>query len=202
MARSERFYPPSDAQIRRWEEQAEAKKAFDAQRSRLIESTLRKLRKDDLIELLMGLDTYDPAVRWSIEAEIGLQKPVDLVAHDLRHAIEIATKVDERRANDNFGYSWQAYEEVARGFKLLVRQNELESTKQIAIEFMAKASYQVACSDEGLMAEEIEDCLKPVIEAVANAGGEQAKQWATAMIAADEVGVICDAELTKIAKGK
>ena len=49
MARSERSYPPSDAQIRRWEEEAEAKRAFDAQRSVLIEASLRKLKKNGCV---------------------------------------------------------------------------------------------------------------------------------------------------------
>ncbi|KLU04977.1 hypothetical protein RISK_002970 [Rhodopirellula islandica] len=42
---------------------------------------------------------------------------------------------------------------------------------------MKRGSYQVACSDEGLMSYEIEDCLKPVIKAVKRVGGESAKQW-------------------------
>ncbi len=198
MARSERSYPPSDAQIRRWEEEAEAKRAFDVQRSVLIEAALRKLKKDELVDLLMSLDTYDPSVRWSIEAELQVLKPVDLVAHDLRHAIDIATRVDERRLNDNFDCSWQAYEEIARALEMLVKQGAMESAKEIAIEFMGKASYQVECSDEGMMVEEVETCLKPVIRAVKAGDAGSAKSWATMMLAADRVGFICEEELVSL----
>ena len=198
MARSERSYPASDAQIRRWEEEAEAKRAFDAQRSVLIDTALRKLKKDELIDLLMSLDMYDPSVRWSIETELQVLKPVDLVANDLRHAIDIATRVDERRLNDNFHYSWQAYEEVARGFDMLVKQDAMESAKEISIEFMGKASYQVECSDEGMMVDEVEACLKSVIDAVKAGDAGSAKSWAMMMLAADSAGFICEAELMSL----
>ena len=66
--------PPSDEQVRRWEEEAEAKRHFDAQRSQLIETALRKLKKNELIDLMMGLDVFDPSVRWLIEAELDLRE--------------------------------------------------------------------------------------------------------------------------------
>ena len=50
---SERYIPPSKDQIRKWDEEREAKEKFHAQRSELIEAALRKLKKDELIELLM-----------------------------------------------------------------------------------------------------------------------------------------------------
>lgn len=116
----ERYIPPSDEQLRKWEEEKQAKMKFDAMRSGLIEAALLKRKKSELVELLMSLDTYDPAVRWSIEAAIGLKKPTDLVSHDLRQAIEIATRVDKSQLNTNFSYSWQAYEECDRGFTALL----------------------------------------------------------------------------------
>lgn len=193
---SERRLAPSDDQVRRWEEEAEAKQQFDAQRSELIDKALRKLKKDELIELLMQLDMNDPSVRWSIEAELELRKPTDLIVYDLRRAIEMATKVDQRRLNRNFDYSWQAYEEVGRGFKLLLSQGEVGIAKELAVEFIHKASYQVECSDEGLMVEEIEACLGPVIEAVKAGDAETAKSWMFRMRAADRGGFICEAELS------
>lgn len=48
------------------------------------------------------------------------------------------------------------------------------------------------------MTYEIEDCLKPVVNAIKREGGQQAKQWAAEMIRADEVGCICDTELSKL----
>ncbi|WP_186774665.1 hypothetical protein [Allorhodopirellula solitaria] len=113
-----------------------------------------------------------------------------------------ATQVDERRLNHNFDYDYGAYEAAQAGLKRLVETGEHEEAKRLSIELMKRGSYQVARSDEGLMTEEIEDCLKPVIKAIAKTGGVEAKEWATAMIAADEVGFICEAELKKITKGK
>ncbi len=197
---SERHIPASIEQIRKWEEEREAKQKLDAQRSQLIESALRKLKKDELIELLMGLDTFDPAVRWSIEADIGVKKPPELVAHDLRHAIEIATRVDKTKMNSNFAYSWQAYEETERGFTALVGAGDLGLAKEIAIEFMEKASYQVECSDEGMMGEHIEACLKPVIQAVANDQLHVHRDWAIAMSQADRTGFLCHSALETIVR--
>lgn len=62
---------------------------------------------------------------------------------------------------------------------------------------MKDGSYQVECSDEGLMTDEISDCLKPVIRAVKAAGGGAAK-WASDMQRADRIGCICDTELAEL----
>ena len=198
---SERYIPPSEDQIRKWEEEKEAKEKFHAQRSELIESALRKLKKDELIELLMRLDTFDPAVRWSIEAEVRLKKPPELIALDLRQAIEIATRVDKKKRKTNYFYSWQAFEEIERGFITLVGIGELGLAKKIAIEFMNQASYQVECSDEGQMVEEIENCLKPVIQAVADDQLPVHRDWAMAMSQADSTGFLCSSALEKIVRG-
>ena len=63
---------------------------------------------------------------------------------------------------------------------------------------MRAGSHQVECSDEGLMTDEICDCLRPVIEAVEAAGGSKAAQWAREMSQADRVGVICHEELKEL----
>ena len=198
---SERYIPPSDDQIRKWEEEREAKQKLDALRSELIEAALRKLKKAELIEMMLRLDTFDPAVRWSIEAEVKLKKPPELKALDLRQAIAIATRVDRKQMNTNFFYSWQAFEEIERGFITLVGIGQLELAKKIAIEFMNQASYQVECSDESEMVEEIENCLKPVIQAVADDQLPVHRDWAMAMSLADSTGFLCSSALEKIVRG-
>ncbi len=196
----DRYIPPSDDQIRKWEEEKETKEKFHGQRFELIEAALRKLKKDELIELLMRLDTFDPAVRWSIEADVGVKKPLELIAHDLRQAIEIATRVDEKQMDTNFFYSWQAYSETERGFITLIGLGELELAKKIAIEFMKQASYQVECSDEGHMVYEIEICLNPVIQAVADDHLHAHRDWAIEMSQADGTGCICHIALEKMVR--
>ena len=54
------------------------------------------------------------------------------------------------------------------------------------------------CSDEGLMSEEISECLKPVIHSVKTAGDRDAAKWAREMQLADRVGFICDKELAEL----
>jgi hypothetical protein len=43
---------------------------------------------------------------------------------------------------------------------------------------MKDGGSQAECSDEGLMTDEIGQCLKPVIRAAKAAGGEKAVKWA------------------------
>ena len=59
-------------------------------------------------------------------------------------------------------------------------------------------SCQMDCSDEGLMQEEIEDCLRPVISAVAKSSG--ASDWALGMMGQDSTGCIRRGELTALAE--
>ena len=66
------------------------------------------------------------------------------------------------------------------------------------LKLMKDGSYQVECSDEGLMTDDIRQCLKPVIQAVKAAGGIEAAKWAGAMRNADRVRFICDKELAEL----
>lgn len=200
MGRSERRFVLSEEAIQRWKEEAEIKQAFDVLRRQLIEKALRKLKKNELVDLLMDLDTFDPSVRWSIESSLSVQKPIDLIAFDLRYAIQIATKVDSEQIGYDFHYSWQAYEEVGRGFEQLLKVGAVELAKTIAVEFADKASYQVECSDQGLMMYEILLCLKPVLLAAIEGGIELAKAWALDMLCADRVGLIYENELRQLAQ--
>ena len=74
----------------------------------------------------------------------------------------------------------------------------LEDAKALALRLMKDGSYQVVCSDEGLMSDDICDCLRPVIRAVKKAGGKAATAWASEMLAADRCGFICDRELAEL----
>jgi hypothetical protein len=77
----------------------------------------------------------------------------------------------------------------------------LADAKSLALKLMYDGSYQVECSDEGLMADDISECLKPVILAVKAAGGAEACKWAGEMLKADRVGFICDKELAELRGG-
>lgn len=170
--------------------------------SELIRSALGKCKKAELIDFLVEFSKKHLEVQRELEARLNVEKPVSLVVNDIETAISLATDFDERRMNYNFDYDQESYEAVEKGLKKLIERGELEEAKRLSLELMKRGSYQVACSDEGLMTYEIEDCLKPVIKVVKRAGGEQARQWAAEMIRADEGGFICDAELGQLAGPK
>jgi len=79
----------------------------------------------------------------------------------------------------------------------LIEKGELEKAKTLALRLIDEGSYQMECSDEGLMREEIEDCLRPVIAAVAASSRDRV--WALAMLGNDRIGCICRQELTELA---
>jgi hypothetical protein len=68
---------------------------------------------------------------------------------------------------------------------------------KLSLELMEKGSCQVEMSDEGLMTEDIEECLRVVIQAFKQCDlptGEVVA-WCAAMLKSDRAGCICDREL-------
>lgn len=170
--------------------------------SELIRAALEKCKKVELVDFLVEFSNEHLDVQRELETRLNVEKPVSLEVKDIESAIALATDFDNRRVNYNFDYDHNSYKTVEKGLKKLIQNEELDEAKRLSIELMKRGSYQVACSDEGLMSDEIEDCLKPVIQAVKLANGEPAKQWAAEMIRADKVGFICDTELRKLAESK
>ncbi len=177
-------------------------KKSEVDRFALIETALRKLKKDELIEQFVMLAKHHDDVHRELESTLKIEKPVGLLLSDTSDAIERATNFDERMLNYNFSVDWQAYEEVETGLRKLVQTGHLDEAKLLALELMKQGSYQVECSDEGLMSDDIESCLTHVIKAMKKVGGDDAQQWATQMIAADRVGFICNCVLKKLQSGK
>jgi len=164
----------------------------------LIEAALRKRTKAELVETIMVLAKQHTNVARELENELNIEKPADLLIEDVGLAIANATDFDERMLNHNFDVDWQAYEDVKKGLKQLIDLGHLEHAKSLAITLMKDGSYQVECSDEGLMSDDISECLRPVIQAVKKAGGKEADAWAFEMQLADRVGFICDQELAAL----
>ena len=197
MSRSERYIPPSAEGLERLRQAQEAAEQFDRDRLELLRSTLKRTKKADLVELTLRISQEEKATQWKLENEITLDKPIGLLAHDIEAAINIATKVDELRLNYNFDYDWRAYEAVRRGLSQLIQKNAIEEVKNLALKLMDKGSHQIECSDEGLMQEEIESCLQPVIAAVAKL--PDGRQWALEMLQHDRMRFLCEKELTELA---
>jgi hypothetical protein len=77
----------------------------------------------------------------------------------------------------------------------LVQKQAIEEAKSLVLKLIAKGRWQIDCSDEGLMQEEIEDCLPPVVGAVAGRPG--AREWAREMLRRGGSD-ICRQELTEL----
>ncbi|MFN0055204.1 MAG: hypothetical protein ACKV0T_23780 [Planctomycetales bacterium] len=161
----------------------------------LIEKELLKRAKGELVAMILAIAKEYAAVARGLEERLTIEKPVDLLVGDVSSAIDRATDFDERQMNHNFDVGWQAYGDVAKGLSRLVKLGHLADAKLLAIKLMKEGSFQVECSDEGLMTEDISRCLKLVIRAVKAAGGDEAVKWAGEMQSADSVGFICDKEL-------
>lgn len=197
MSRRERFIRPTDDELSRLEEAYMAKQKLVESRKALIEKTLRKQSKDSLVGILTKLCDKNIHARWITEAELAMAKPVELVLHDLREAIQLATQVDESRMNHNFSFDWDAYAEVRRLMEMLVSLSAIEEAMEIAVHFMEKASRQIEYSDEAMMLEQVEAGLRPILESLENHDETQRSVWALRMQTADRVGFVCREKLEK-----
>ena len=163
---------------------------------------LGKQKKVELVEAMIELADNDRVVLRGLQMRFGDNGSTDQLIRATRQAIVDATEVDESRINYNFDYDDGAYETIKRNLKLLTEQGHFESTMELSLELMKHGSYQVESSDEGLMTEEIEDCIQVVINALKKSDLEpkQVSKWSGAMTVADRVGFICDRELASLEK--
>lgn len=149
------------------------------------------------MELALRVAREHKPSEWMLEHGVALDKPTDLLVNDIGLAIEIATCVDELRLNYNPEIDWPAYEAVERGLSQLIQKGKFAEAKALSLRLIDKRSYQMECSDEGLMVEAIETCLRPVIAAVAESSSDDG--WALRMLQHDRIGCICERELTMLA---
>lgn len=199
MSRSERYIAPSESELQRLQQAFERAQEFDGHRTELLRTALTKSRKPDLVELALRVAQESQAAGWALEQELALQKPPPLLVHDIATAIKVATRVDHQRLDQNFDYDWRAYQAVLFGLEQLVQQGCVEEAKTLALRLMAMGSRQMECSDEGLMREEIEGCLRVVVAAVA--GEPRGAEWGLRMLQEDRVGVVSEQELSELAGG-
>lgn len=163
---------------------------------------LGKRKKAELIEAIVRLASDDRSVLRGLQMRFGDNCSTDQLVRATRQAIVDATKVDESRLNYNFDYDCGAYETIEQNLTLLTEQGKVESAMELVLELMKKGSYQVESSDEGMMTEEIQDCIQVVIDALKKSElpPKQVSEWCGAMMTADRVGFICDSELASLEK--
>jgi hypothetical protein len=98
--------------------------------------------------------------------------------------------------------NYEAYSEVKRNLARLIDSGELHRAMQLALELMKRGSYQVESSDEGMMTEDIEECLSVVITALKKCDlpADEVLTWCSAMLANDRVAFIAREPLQSLRK--
>ena len=104
--------------------------------------------------------------------------------------------------NRNFDYDSEAYAEVQRNFARLIASKKLPVAMQLSLELMEQGSRQVEMSDEGMMTDEIEDCLNVVIKALEKCDlpKDIVIAWCTAMLEKDGGGFISEEPIRSLRK--
>jgi hypothetical protein len=167
-----------------------------------LRQALSKRKKAELIDVLLELAEADRGVLRQLTARFDVTAaPAELVAAT-RQTIADATYFDRRDINCNFAYDCAAYEEVKSNLGRLIAAGQLRLAMQLALELMKQGSYQVEMSDEGLMTEDIEDCLRVVLQALPKCDLPEAEviAWCSAMLDNDRVGFIAREPLDSLRK--
>lgn len=165
-------------------------------------NALAKRTKAELIDVIVDIARADRSMMRQLQKQFDVQAlPEELVA-ETQQAIVDATDFDERNINDNFDYDYQAYSTIERNFGRLINMGYLHEAMALSLELMKQGSYQVEMSDEGLMTDDIEACLKVVIGALKKSKLPPGDiiEWCVALSKKDRVGFICDKEIKDLQK--
>jgi len=164
-----------------------------------LRKALSKQKKAELVEVIMGFATSNRTMR-QLEARFNVEPPPEEILASTRQAIADATDFDEREINHNFDYDYQAYSDVKRNFSRLIKLGHLREAMELSLELMSQGSYQVEMSDEGMMTEDVEECLRVVIKALGKSDlpAEDTVAWCTKMATKDRVGFICNEEIQSL----
>jgi hypothetical protein len=161
---------------------------------------LQKQKKADLIDALLELARDDRGVLRQLTKRFEVRQTEEELLAATRRAIADATDFDEREINYNFDYDYDAYDEVKRNLGRLVEAGQLRSAMELSLELMKESSYQVEMSDEGLMTDDIEECLNVVFKAIKQSElrADEIITWCDAMAKADRVGFIANKQLASL----
>ncbi|HVA49940.1 MAG TPA: hypothetical protein VNH11_26475 [Pirellulales bacterium] len=165
-----------------------------------LRKALVRRSKAELVEVLLELAQADRGVLRQLTARFDVPATSDDIVTATRQAIADATDFDEREINYNFSYDDEAYSEVKRNLDRLIDAGQLPLAMELSLELMNQGSYQVESSDEGLMTEDIEDCLSVVFKALKNCElpADEIVAWCSAMLANDRVGFIAEKPLQSL----
>ena len=144
------------------------------------------------MDTLLELAQADRGVLRQLTARFDVAAAPDELVAATHQAIADATAFDRRDINRNFAYDYEAYGEVKRNLGRLIGLGQLQLAMRLALELMKQGSYQVEMSDEGLMTQDIEDCLDVVLKALEKCDlpATEVIAWCSAMLDNDRVGFI------------
>ena len=167
-----------------------------------LRKALAKRTKAELLEVVVELACANSTILRKLEARFDIKAPPEDLVVSTRHAIADATDFDERQMNYNFDYDHQAYKTVQRNLKRLVGLRHFNAAMELSLELMSRGSYQVEMSDEGMMTDDIEECLQVVVKALnkSDVPAEKVMDWCKMMNKKDRVGFICDEEIKALRK--
>ena len=165
-----------------------------------LHKALSKRGKAELVDVLLELAQADRGVLRQLTARFDVPAAPDELVVATRQAIADATNFDERDINHNFDYDSEAYGEVKRNLGRLIAAGQLRLAMQLALELMKQGSYQVEMSDEGMMTEDIEDCLSVVFQALKKCDlpMDEIIVWCAAMHTNDRVGFVAEKQLQSL----
>jgi uncharacterized Zn finger protein len=167
-----------------------------------LKAALAKRKKSELIDMIAEIAMSDRGMLRQLESRFGVEAPPDELIDATRAAIADATDFDEREINYNFDYDSQAYSTVKRNLAQLIELGRLREAMNLSLELMSQGSYQVEMSDEGMMTEVIEECLRVVIKAIMKSDlpAPDVTAWCAEMTRQDRVGFICNRDFATLAK--
>ncbi len=165
-----------------------------------LRKALTRQRKAELVNVLLEMAQADRGVLRQLTARFEVTAPPHELVAVTRQAIADATDFDERSINRNFDYDYAAYEEVKRNLARLIAAGQLRLAMQLALELMKDGSYQVEMSDEGLMTNDIEDCLSVVVKPLKHCElpADEVITWCSTMLDNDRVRFIAKKQLESL----
>lgn len=165
---------------------------------------LASLGNDELVGVIVELARGNRVIQRELESRFKVEPPAAELIANTQCALSDATDYDERQINRNFDYDYAAYKTIERNFRSLIAAGQLDAVMELALELMREGSHQVEMSDEGLMTDDIEDCLKIVGDAIkkSNLSPSKIAAWCEALRKHDCVGFIFQKELEALSKRK
>jgi uncharacterized Zn finger protein len=165
-----------------------------------LRQALARLKKGELLDILVELAEADRGILRQLTARFDVATAPDELVAVTRRAIIDATDFDDREINCNFDYDSQAYGEVKRNLGRLIDSGQVRLAMELSLELMKQGSEQVEMSDEGMMTDDIEDCLSVVLKALRKSDlpAVDVIAWCSAMLKADRVGFIASEPLESL----